>query len=58
MSSHLIEGKDFVAQIMSQQNLDCRLKALCLQAGEWLTHVGQSLILLRTPEQECLQLPW
>lgn len=43
MSSHLTEGKDFVAQIMSQQILDCRLEALCLQAGEWLTHVGQTV---------------
>lgn len=43
MSSHLPEGKDFVTQIMSQQILDCRLEALCLQAGEWLTHVGQTV---------------
>ena len=34
MSSHLLEGKDLVAQIMSQQILDCRLEALCPQAGE------------------------
>lgn len=41
MSSYLIEGKDFVAQNVPA---DHGLTALCLRAGEGLTHMGQTVI--------------